>query len=164
MTQASTHLQLNQITSQLEALITADEILEFRIKEAARAVGIKSNFRGIFDWLKPFGLIPRYPKLEVIRAIRWAYCQRKKLEVIVDPRAVGTSFAYTIRTLQDNPDCASWESFFDARGVLFVRALNQQGKPHVLALDVPNQLSKPLGTLTAHQAWSRPQVNANFTR
>ena len=155
MTQASTHLQLNQITSQLEAFITGDEILEFRIKEAARAVGIKINFQGIFDWLNPFSPIPRYPKLEVIRAIRWAYCQRKKLEVIVDPRPVGTSFAYTIKTLQGNPDCASWESFFDARGVLFVRALNQQGKPHVLALDVPNQLSKPLGTLTAHQAWSR---------
>ncbi len=159
MTEASTQLQLNQITTQLEALIIGDEISEFRVKEAARAVGIKTNLQGIFDWLKPFSLIPRYPKLEVIRAIRWAYCQRKKLEVIVDPRAVGSSFAYTINALQDNPDCASWESFFDARGVLFIRALNQQGRPHVLAVDVPNQLSKPLGTLTAHQAWSRPQIS-----
>ena len=155
MTEEQSKVQLNLITSQLEALMTGDEIMEFRIKEAARAVGIKTNFQGIFDWLSPFSLIPRYPKLEVIRAIRWAYCRCKKLEVIVDPRAVGTSFAYTVKTLQGNPDCASWESFFDARGVLFVRALNQQGKPHVLALDVPNQLSKPLGTLTAHQAWSR---------
>jgi hypothetical protein len=155
MTEEQGNVQLNQITTQLEALITGDEISEFRIKEAARTVGIKTNFQAIFDWLKPFSLIQPYPKLEVIRAIRWAYCQRKKVEVIVDPRAVGTSFAYTINALQGNPDCASWESFFDARGVLFIRALNQQGKPHVLAVDVPNQLSKPLGTLTAHQAWSR---------
>jgi hypothetical protein len=156
MTEEQGNVQLNLITNQLEALITGDEIMEFRVKEAARAIGIKTNFQGIFDWLSPFSLIPRYPKLEVIRAIRWAYCQRKKLEVIVDPRAVSPVFTYTIKTLQANPDCASWESFFDARGVLFIRAFNQQAKPHVLAVDVPNQLSKPLGTLTAHQAWSRP--------
>ena len=68
MTEESTKLHLNLITSQLEALITGAEVSEFRIKEAARAIGIKTNFQAIFDWLKPFSLIQPYPKLEVIRA------------------------------------------------------------------------------------------------
>ena len=72
MTATESTVQLNPITTQLEALITGDEILEFRVKEAARAVGINTNFQGIFDWLSPFSLLPRYPKLEVIRAIRFA--------------------------------------------------------------------------------------------
>ena len=38
MTQASTHLQLNQITSQLEALITGAEVSEFRIKDRKSVV------------------------------------------------------------------------------------------------------------------------------
>ena len=49
MTEEPGKVQLNLITSQLEALITGAEVSEFRIKEAARAIGIKTNFQAIFD-------------------------------------------------------------------------------------------------------------------
>ena len=118
MDEQTLKVRLSVIKRQLEVLISAQEVGEIGIKQAARDIGIKSRFDEVFDWLMPFSYTKRFLKSEVIAAILWVFAKRNGLELLAQPRMAieeNELLNYWIKELEYNESYVAWTSFYRNR-------------------------------------------------